>query len=67
MSRSAIFTALALILLPPAPPLFAEPIQLGGDIIVPLENRPELGLFVLGFVDGHGPYRFKVISPTEPA
>ena len=42
----------------------AQDFQIGGDeqqeTIVPLEVRPSLGLFVLGYVNGRGPYRFGI-------
>ncbi len=41
-----------------ASPVAAQPIVLGGDVVVPVENRPGLGLFVQGYINGHGPYRF---------
>jgi hypothetical protein len=42
----------------------AQDFQIGGDeqheTVVPLEFRPSLGLFVIGYVNGHGPYRFSL-------
>ena len=57
MSRSGLLAALAVLSLT-ASPVAAQPIVLGGDVVVPVENRPELGLFVQGYINGHGPYRF---------
>ena len=45
-----------------AGPLRAQSFQIGGDeqreTSIPLEVRPSLGVFVLGYVNGRGPYRF---------
>ena len=42
----------------------AQDFQLGGDeqhqTEVPVEYRSSLGLFVVGYIDGHGPYRFGI-------
>jgi len=42
----------------------AQDFQIGGasDTVtaIPLEIRPSLGLFVQGYVNGHGPYRFNL-------
>ena len=57
MSRSGISAVLAVVW-QAASPVAAQPIVLGGDVVVPIESRPELGLFVQGYINGHGPYRF---------
>jgi len=42
----------------------AQDFQIGGDAqqetVIPLEVRPTLGLFVVGYLNGHGPYRFSI-------
>jgi hypothetical protein len=47
-----------------AGPVRAQEFQIGGgdqrETSVALEDRPSLGLFVLGTVNGHGPYRFSI-------
>jgi hypothetical protein len=47
----------------------AQDFQIGGDeqteTSVPLEFRPSLGLFVLGYVNGRRPYRFSISLVTH--
>jgi hypothetical protein len=42
----------------------AQDFQIGGDeqrqTEVPIEYRPSLGVFVVGYINGHGPYRFGI-------